>query len=229
VAIGGGGKQSLTSPSFLTLGAQAVLNNFFNGDIAEVQIYNSPLSDNDRSGLERALKCKYGISGSATPAAPTGLAGVPGNRKASLNWVLSPGANDYALWRSTDNGTSYLPIATSLTTSSYVDTTASNGQTNLYRISANSVCGAGVNSSSAAVFVPLPWLETSINPGTLTFSWPGWANDWTLLTATNLNPPVNWAPVANVPGSNGGQFTVTIPIVSDSQFFRLASPSNSGN
>jgi len=103
-----------------------------------------------------------------------------------------------------------------------------NGQTNLYRVSANNPCGGSANSGSIAVFAALPSLSTLVNSDQFTLSWPGWANDWTLVSTTNSNP-ANWIPVATAPASNGGQFSVTIPLGSDSQYFRLASPTGTGN
>ena len=69
-----GGTESLTAPTRLVLGAQQTLINYLTGDIAEVKIFNAPLSDATASE-ESALKCKYGIAGGgAPPAVPSGLA-----------------------------------------------------------------------------------------------------------------------------------------------------------
>ena len=223
-AIGIGGTQSLTSPNLLVLGAQQTLNNYLSGDIAEVQIYNAPLSDSDRIGLERALKCKYSLTGEAVPATPTGLTATAGNRQISLNWALTAGAVSYNLWRSTNNGATYQLAATGLTTSSYVDTSAISGQTNYYEVAATDGCGAGVNSAAVGVFLPLPALGMSVSTNAMVISWPGWANDWSLYATTNLTPPVVWLPVTNMVVSNNGVFNVTLPIGSGAQFFRLGSP-----
>lgn len=221
-----GGTQSLTSPNQLVLGALQTLNNFLTGDIAEVQIYSAALADTDRLGLERALKCKYGMTGGIVPSAPTGLTGTAGNRQISLNWVLTTGATSYNLWRSTNFGVTYQLTTSGLTSSSYVDTNAVSGWTNYYRVTASDACGAGANSLAVAVSLPLPALgmSVSVSANTLAITWPGWANDWGLYAATNLTPPVIWLPVTNAPGSNNSQFTITIPIGSGLQFFRLASP-----
>ena len=222
----GGGNQSLTSPNFLVLGGQAALNNFLTGDIAEVQIYNAALTDGDRIGAGEALKCKYGIVGAAVPSAPAGLAGSPGNRQVALNWFLTPGATSYNLWRSTDAGANYQLLASNLTTTSFVDTTAANGQTNYYQVAAADGCGASPNSISASTLLSLPALGMAMNANSnaLAISWPGWANDWTLYGATNLVPPVIWSPVTNAVGSNNGVFNVTLPLGTNNQFFRLGSP-----
>jgi hypothetical protein len=226
VSLGGGGTQSLTSPNFLIIGGQAVLNNFLTGDIAEVQIYNSALTDADRIGQEKALKCKYGITGATALSAPTGLAGSAGNRQIAVNWFLMPGATSYNLWRSTDDGATYQLVASNLTTSSYLDTTAANGQMNYYQVAATDACGASANSLSMNTLLSLPALGMNLNATTnaLAINWPGWANDWTLYGATNLTPPVIWSPVTNAIGSNNGVFNVTLPLDSDSHFYRLSSP-----
>ncbi len=224
VAAGTGGTQSLTSPSFLVLGGQAVLNNFLTGDISEVQIYGAALSDADRVGAERALRCKYGIAGGLTPSAPTGLAGIAGNRQVSLNWTFVAGATDYNLWRSTNGGGSYQLIASNLTTSSYVDLTAVSGQMNFYRIAGGNACGAGANSGVLELMLPLPVLGMSATASALTLTWPNWASDWSLFGTTNLTPPVLWLPVTSSISSNASGFSATLPIDSGTKFFRLSSP-----
>lgn len=216
-----GGTQSLTAPNQLVLGGQAVLNNFLTGDLVEVQVYNAPLSDTDRRGQENALKCKYGISGGAAPAAPTGLTGAAGNRKIALNWMLAAGATDYNLWRSTNKGASYQLLVTGLTTSSYVDTNAVNGQMNFYKIAATDACGAGVSSAATSVLLPLPALGISVSANALAIRWPDWASDWGLSAATNLTPPVVWSPLTNEVGRDNGQLVVSMPMNSSRCFFRL--------
>jgi hypothetical protein len=219
-----GGTESLTAPNELVLGAQQTLNNYLSGDIAEVQIYNAPLSDSDRTAQETALKCKYGLSGGTAPAPPTGLTGLAGNRQISLNWVLTTGATGYNLWRSTNNGASYQQTAAGTTTGSYVDTNAANGLTNYYIIAATDACGAGANSAAVGVFLPLPALGINVSANSVAISWPGWASDWGLYATANLTPPVAWLPVTNAVGSNNGVFNTTLPIGPGIQFFRLVSP-----
>jgi hypothetical protein len=221
-----GGTQSLTAPSQLVLGAQQTLINYLNGDIAEVKIFNTVLSDNDRIAEENALKCKYGLSGGAAPATPTGLAGTAGNRQIALNWMPTIGATGYNLWRSTNNGVTYQPTATGLATASFVDTNAVSGRTNYYAVAAMDGCGTSANSTAVNVFLPLslPDLGLNVNGNTLTINWPDWAADWGLYFATNLNPPAIWFPVTNAVGSNNGMFNVTLPIGSGEQFFRLSRP-----
>ena len=224
VASGTGGTQSLTAPNFLTLGAQAVLNNFLNGDIGEVQIYNAVLLDSDRLAQERALKCKFAMSGGAVPPVPTGLTGVASNRVINLNWTLSSGAAGYNLWRSIDGGSSYQLAAGALTVSSFVDTNAANGQTNYYQVAATDGCGTSANSAAVGVFLPVPAISMSAGANSLTMSWPNWATGWGLFSTTNLTPPAVWSPVTNSVANTNGQFTLTLPMDAGTKFFRLVSP-----
>lgn len=224
-AVNTGGTQALTATSFLALGAQGVLNNFLTGDIAEVQIYNAALADADRVAQERALNCKYGLSGGVTPPAPSGLTGSITNRQVVLNWTLSPGASTYNLMRSVDGGGSYDLIAGGLTASSYVDGSPVLGQTNLYQVKGVDACGAGAGSGVVSAFLPLPEIVLSVTEdNALSLSWPDWASDWALYLTTNLTPPVVWEPVTNTVVSSNGQFNVSIPIETDTRFFRLATP-----
>ena len=222
---GTGGKDSLTAPATLDFGEiGADGTGYLTGDIAEVQIYDTALSNSDRLAAEGALKCRYGLSESAVPLAPTQLTGVAGNRQVSLNWLLTTGAASCNLWRSTNNGASFLLIASGLTNSSYVDTNVLNGQTNIYQIAAVDGCGAGADSVAADVLVPLPALAMATSAGALTINWPGWASDWVLYGTTNLTPPTVWWPVTNLVANTNSQFAVTLPTDAGAKFFRLVAP-----
>jgi hypothetical protein len=87
-----GGTQSLTSADRLVLGAQQTLIYFLTGDIAEVKIYNSALSDADRTAQEIDLERKYGIIPALTVTAT-------GNVLA-LTWP--DWAVNWQLWSSTN-------------------------------------------------------------------------------------------------------------------------------
>jgi len=222
-AAGTGGTEALNAPPALYLGAVPSGGGFFTGDIAEVQIYNAALASVDRLALENALKCKYGIA-VVDPATPAGPSVVVGNRQVTLNWTLVTGATGYNLWHSTSPTSGFTLTATGVTTSSYVDTNAENGQTNYYEIAATDECGASYNSLAVGVFLPLPTVGLSANGQNLTITWPGWANDWVLYGATNLAPPTVWLPVTNTPGSNNNQFNVSLPMNGPAEFYRLSAP-----
>ncbi|HEU5069223.1 MAG TPA: LamG-like jellyroll fold domain-containing protein [Verrucomicrobiae bacterium] len=219
-----GGTQSLTAPTQLVLGAQQTLVNFLTGDLAEVKIFAAALTPADRTAEENALLCKYGIGSGAPPAAPQDLRGTPGNRQVSLDWLPAAGASGYKLNWSASPAGPYTQVIGNLTTTSFTDTNAVVGATNYYKVAAYSPCGTGSNSAVVAVLLPLPALTVGTAGGSLTFTWPDWANDWGLYSATNLAPPVIWSLVTNPPVTSNGFLSVTLLPSAAAQFFRLVGP-----
>jgi hypothetical protein len=128
------------------------------------------------------------------------------------------------LWRSTNNGTSYALLSVGVANASFVDTNAVSGLTNSYKVAAQSACGMSATSAAVSVWLPLPALGFSIGGGALVVSWPSWASDWQLRSATNLAAPVLWSPVTNTVSSANGQYVATLPMGTGTCFFRLASP-----
>jgi hypothetical protein len=71
----------------------------------------------------------------------------------------------------------------------------------------------------------LPPLAASRNAGLLRLTWPLWAADFRLFSATNLMPPVAWSAVTNLIQSQGPQWRADIPISDgDARVFRLEVP-----
>lgn len=73
-------------------------------------------------------------------APPTGLTAIGGNAQVSLTWNASLGATNYNVKRSTSSGGPFTNIA-NVTATSYNDTTAANGTTYYYEVSALSAPG----------------------------------------------------------------------------------------
>jgi hypothetical protein len=158
------------------------------------------------------------------PAVPSGLTAVAGNRQVTLMWSPAAGAAGYNLWRSTNNGASYGLLAASLPETGFVDTNAVSGLTNYYEVAAISACGASANSAAVAVWLPLPGLGFSSSASSLALSWPAWAADWRLWSASNLTPPVAWSLVTNPVATSNGQSATILPLGPGVRFFRLGSP-----
>ena len=95
-------------------------------------------------------------------AGPSGLAGVPGNNQVALTWNPLPGATSYNLKRSAVSGGPYTVITSSglVTATNYLDSTATNGGTYYYAISAvTSISEAGETANGpteAMVTLPVP-------------------------------------------------------------------------
>ncbi len=83
------------------------------------------------------------------PAVPSGLAATGLDCAISLSWVpnIEPDFASYNLWRAPIGGT-LVPIATGISSESYVDTSATNGQTYDYALSAIDLFG---NESAESV------------------------------------------------------------------------------
>ena len=96
-----------------------------------------------------------GTSGNSTQAsatalaAPTGLGATAGNGSVSLSWTGSTGATGYNVYRSTTNGGPYSKIGSSATTS-YSDTTVTNGTTYYYVVTATATNSESSQSGQAS-------------------------------------------------------------------------------
>ncbi|MEY4917472.1 MAG: hypothetical protein RL616_1385 [Verrucomicrobiota bacterium] len=101
----------------------------------------------------------------ALPAAPTGLAALPGHNQVVLSWSASSEATSYFVKRASVNGGPYSAIANPVATT-YTDTTAVNGTTYYYVVSATNSVGESANSAQvtaapAALFAHWKFNETS--------------------------------------------------------------------
>ncbi len=113
------------------------------------------------------------------PAAPTGVAAMAGDGQATVSWSAVAGASAYQVYRATAAGTPGTPVGTSSTTS-FVDTTAANGSTYFYAVTALNAAGEGPASAptpgvTPSVPVTPPAAPTGLNAvagdGLVTLSW----------------------------------------------------------
>jgi subtilisin family serine protease len=121
--------------------------------------------DNSNSGIDNAV-----VSGlffdpvialPPLPEVPTGLIASPGNAQVTLTWTESTGATSYNVKRSTVIFGPYTSTGTS-TTVSYTDSTALNGTTYYYVVSA--VNEGGESANSTPVSATTPDFTISANP-----------------------------------------------------------------
>jgi hypothetical protein len=92
----------------LLLGVRSDGTYYFNGDIAEVILYNTNLSTSDRSTVEHYLANRYGITSSALPVELTSFTANFVDEKVTLNWQTATEVNNYgfAVERSAVSGQS---------------------------------------------------------------------------------------------------------------------------
>ena len=100
------------------------------------------------------------------PSAPAGLTATGGNAQVALTWNASAGAASYNVKRATVSGGPYTAIATGIAATSFTDTTAANGVSYFYVVSAVSTGGESANSNEASATPAAPLLPAA--PGSLT-------------------------------------------------------------
>jgi hypothetical protein len=106
------------------------------------------------------------VTACSLPAAPSGLAASANGPQVTLGWNVVPGTASYTLARAT-SATPYVPIATGLTATSFLDTNVAYGTTYFYIVAASNACNQGAYSSSvAATTAPLAPTGLVADPGT---------------------------------------------------------------
>jgi autotransporter-associated beta strand protein len=85
------------------------------------------------------------------PATPAGVGSVSGNNQATVRWRASGGATAYTIKRASSSGGAYTTLATiDATNGSYVDTTATNGATYFYVVTASNSFGESAASAETS-------------------------------------------------------------------------------
>ena len=105
-----------------------------------------------------------GGGGGQPPATPSGLTATAGNQQVALTWSASSGATSYHMKRGTVSGGPYSTVASPSTTS-YTDTSLTNGTAYYYVVSAVNANGESGNSSekSATPVVPVTGAQVTID------------------------------------------------------------------
>jgi fibronectin type 3 domain-containing protein len=152
----------------------------FQGDIAEIILYNRKLNTTEQAAVRDYIAAKYALSleGGAPPplGIPSGLNAVAGNASVALSWGNVSGASGYRVFRSTTSGGPYTQIASPSGTS-HADNGLNNGTTYYYVVRAFDANGETANSQqvSATPVAVAPAAPTGVSAvagnATVTLGW----------------------------------------------------------
>jgi hypothetical protein len=212
---GTGATGSRTFPSSLRIGSLQTGNNFLNGTLDDVRLYDRILSASEISAL------------AIPPVVPTGVAAIAGDAQVALSWNASATAANYYVKRSTTSGSGYVNIATNASLT-FTNTGLNNGTLYYFVVSGVNAAGEGANSTqvSARPTSSAPTMLGCTNVANqLRISWPLDHTGWQLQAQTNslaLGLGTNWS---NVTGSDQTNH-VSAPLnpAHGAVFFRLVRP-----
>ncbi len=175
--------------------------------------------------LSGANVSNVGVScAGSVPSAPTGVSANAGNNQVTLSWVAVSGATGYNVYRSNTSGLTTASgtklTASPSTTSPYVDSTAANGTTYYYIVTAvngtgessastqvsaiPSSGGAAANSWSAKLAMPTAEAQVAVAQiNGILYVAGGNAGSGATSNLQAYNPVTNaWSPLASMPTGN---------------------------
>jgi regulation of enolase protein 1 (concanavalin A-like superfamily) len=127
-----------------------------------------------------------------TPDAPKAVIANGSSKAITVRWLASFGTTSYDLLRSTTSGSGYTALASNLTGTSYVDTTAAAGTTYYYVVRAKNSAGTSGNSSQfGAALLPTPMVNIAFG-GTSTASFNQASATEGSAKAFDYNPGTKW-------------------------------------
>ena len=155
------------------------------------------------------------LAGSTIPSAPTGLSATAGNNQVALSWTAPSGATSsisYNVYRGTTSGalSTKTEIASGINATSYTDTTAANGTTYYYQVTAvySTSNAVGETQGSNEVSATPSYTLNSIT-GTVTFNGAGLSGVTLSLSGAATSSAITSSSGVYGFSVAGGSYTVT--------------------
>jgi uncharacterized repeat protein (TIGR03806 family) len=212
---GTGPTGSRTFPPNLRIGSLQTANNFLNGTLDDVRLYDRILTAGEIAALV------------APPAVPTDLIAAMGDASVALSWSASSNATSYLVKRSTVSGSGFTVIATNASVT-FTNTGLVNGTMYYFVVSGMNAVGESASSAEVSArptsFVPTQ-IAYSAAGNQLQLNWPADHTGWLLQVQTNdlaTGLGTNWSMVYS--SSQTNQVTVPVNATNGTVFFRLVSP-----
>jgi fibronectin type 3 domain-containing protein len=143
----------VTTRSLNYIGKSYWSDGMFQGDIAEIILYNRKLNATELAGVYQYVSTKYGlvVEGTTPPplSVPSGLSATAGSGSVALSWSAVSGASGYRVYRGSAPGGPYTQIASPSSTG-YNDTGLSNGTTYYYVVRAYNASSETGNSAQVS-------------------------------------------------------------------------------
>ncbi len=145
-------RRGTVSGTYATLASGIVATNFTDNTAATGTTYYYVVAAVGPGGTS-ANSGEIAGTPAVTPAVPSGLSVTQGYIYPELRWDAVPFATSYTVKRATTSGGPFTTVASGLTAPSYDDTTAANGSTYFWVVSASNVAGESANSSQVTLTV----------------------------------------------------------------------------
>jgi alpha-L-rhamnosidase len=129
----------------------------------------------------------YVFTSTLAAGTPTLLTATAGMSRVALSWLPATAAAGYDIKRSTTAGGPYTTIAGNVPATSYTDTTAANGVTYYYVVSARNAAGEGSNSSEANATPQFVFNSGFETPSVGTFQYNPSGASWTFSAQSGNN------------------------------------------
>jgi len=126
-------------------------SSFLQGDIAEVLIYDRPLTSAEFGLVNDYLGAKYLYS---YPSIPTGLVADSDDAVIWLNWDNNPDMDSFNVKRAEVSGGPYTTLATGVPSGAYTDNAVTNGTTYYYVVSSVNFIGIESGDSEETSAIP---------------------------------------------------------------------------